>query len=280
MSTNNIVVLGSSGQVASALKNVLPNAKFLGRAELDLTNPNFAALDIYKPTIIINTAAYTAVDKAESEQELCNQINHLAVAELASYCKKTGTLLVQFSTDYVFDGNGTEPFTEDNTDSLNPVNFYGKTKLDGERVIIATGCDYLILRTSWVYYHTGTNFLKTMLRLAETKTELSVVNDQTGSPTYAADIAENTKKLLDLNIKNQIINFVPDEQVTWFDFANLIFKTAGKNILVNPIPTSAYPTPAKRPHNSRLNTAKLKSYKIYFPHLQDSVTRCINKICN
>jgi len=267
----NIVVIGKSGQVASALQAVYPTAKFLARDSLDLTNPDFTKLG--KPEIVINAAAYTGVDKAETEQELCNQINHLAVAALAKYCAENNITLVHYSTDYVFDGTGNQPFTEENTANLQPINTYGKSKLAAEKAIAQSECKYYILRTSWVYSHTGNNFVKTMLRLAD-KPELKVVNDQIGCPTYAPDIAANTKKLIDANLPIGIYHFTGEEQISWFDFAKMIIPQT--NIIS--IPSSEYPLPAKRPLNSRLSVAKIKGLGVNFPSIRDSLQECLEKI--
>jgi len=267
----NIAVIGKRGQVASALQAVYSSAKFFGREELDLANPDFARLG--KPDVIINSGAYTAVDKAETEQELCNQINHLAVAALAEYCAENNITLVHYSTDYVFDGTGNQPFTEDNTINLAPINVYGKSKLAAERAIAQSGCKHYILRTSWVYSFTGNNFVKTMLRLAD-KPELKVVNDQIGCPTYAPDIAAYTKKLLEANPPSGIYHFTGSEQISWFDFAKMIIPQT--NVL--PIPSSEYPLPAKRPLNSRLDTTKIKALGINFRQVSAALQDCLDKI--
>ena len=268
-----IVVLGKSGQVAKALAEVLPGAKFMGRTEFDMAE-KLDLTKLGKPDVIINAAAYTAVDKAESEPELCNRINHIAVAELAGYCAKNNITLVHYSTDYVFNGAGYEPFTEENTKDLFPLNTYGSTKLAGERAIATSGCKYYILRTSWVYSHEGANFVKTMLRLGAERTELKIVNDQIGSPTLAADIAENTLKLLGSNAPYGIYNFVPDAQLSWADFAHMIIP--GTKII--PIPSSEYPTPAQRPLNSRLSNKKAREVGIYFPKLEESLNKTLCKL--
>lgn len=266
-----IAVIGKTGQVGRALADELPDSRFYGREEIDLTNPDFSIIG--KPDIIINAAAYTAVDKAESEAELCDQVNNQAVARLAEYCATNNITLVHYSTDYVFDGSGTAPFTEDNTQNLHPLNVYGKSKLAGERAIINSGCKYYILRTSWVYSNTGANFVKTMRRLAAERPEIKVVADQVGSPSYAPDIAANTLKFLEQAPTFGIYHFVPEEQVSWYDFARLIL--AGNPIKITPITTAEYPLPAKRPLNSRLFCGKLRNVGISFPKISDSLSKTL-----
>lgn len=269
-----IAVIGKTGQVARALLELLPDSKFYGREEIDLADPDFGIIG--KPDIIINAAAYTAVDKAESEPELADKVNHLAVAALAEYCAAHNITLVHYSTDYVFDGSGTEPFTEDNTQNLSPLNVYGRTKLAGELAIITSGCKYYILRTSWVYSHEGNNFVKTMLRLSGERSELKIVADQVGSPTSAADIAENTLTLLEKNPPYGIYHFVPDKQLNWYEFAKLIL--SGKNINLLPITSAEYPVPAKRPLNSRLANSKIKNIGMKFPDFEVSLNRTLCRI--
>lgn len=270
------LVFGKNGQVANSLAAVLPNAEFIDseRVDLAITKNIIPFLKTrVKPRFIINSAAYTAVDKAEAEPELCNKINHLAVAEMAKYAAENNIILVHYSTDYVFDGSGNQPFTEDNIANLQPLNIYGKSKLAAEQAIIKSGCKYYILRTSWVYSAVGNNFVKTMLRLAS-KPELKIVNDQIGCPTYAEDIAVNTLKLLRIAPEFGIYHFTGSEQISWFDFAKMIIPAA--NIMA--IPTAEYPTPAKRPLNSRLNTNKIENIGICFPKISESLNKCLCKL--
>ncbi len=268
-----IVVLGKSGQVAKALAEVLPHATFLGRTEFDLAE-KLDLTKLGKPEVIINAAAYTAVDKAESEPQICNRINAEAVAEIAAYCAANNITLVHYSTDYVFNGKGDKSFTEDDTANLFPLNTYGASKLTAEKAIAASGCKYYILRTSWVYSHESANFVKTMLRLGAERPELKIVADQIGSPTSAEDIAVNTLKLLDKNAPQGIYHFVPDEQISWADFAKMIIP----QVKIIPIPSSEYPTPAQRPHNSRLSNRKIKDLGIYFPKLEESLNKTLQKL--
>jgi len=289
----NLLVIGKTGQIASSLLEILvAQGKFkytaLGRNELDLARPKnvYAALKKIKPApdIIINAAAYTDVDKAEDEREICNNINNLAVAEIASFCADNKALLVHYSTDYVFDGSGNQEFSEDNITNLKPVNYYGATKLAAESAVINSGCDYLILRTSWVYNHRGKNFVNTILKLAAAKTELKIVADQVGSPTYAHDIAAATLQMLE-NIKPGIYHMVPHEKVSWHQFAEMIIDEAKRGGLdvklktLTPITTAEYKTKAKRPLNSRLSAQKLKTvYNIQLPPLAASLRICLGKI--
>lgn len=290
-----ILIIGKGGQVSSNLIELLQNNseyEFLaiGYPEFDLSKPleifhKLSTID-YQPNIIINAAAYTAVDLAEDEREKSDAINNISVREIAKFATQTQSLLVHYSTDYVFDGSGNTPFTENDITHLSPLNHYGKTKLEGEREIIKSGCNHLILRTSWVYNHVGKNFVLTILKLAAEKDELKIIDDQIGSPTYAYDIADITIKMLKkYNGQSGIYNFVSREQISWFDFANMIvgkarilgFPVKAKNIL--PIKTSEYPTKAKRPLNSRLSTAKLqKDFELQFPKIEDSLAVCLKKI--
>lgn len=289
-----ILVIGKDGQVSSNLIKLLQNNKnfeflAIGYPEVDLSKPQevYPKLNSlsFVPDIIINAAAYTAVDLAETEREKCNNINNIAVAEIAKYATKTQALLIHYSTDYVYNGIGNMAFEESDIASLSPVNYYGQTKLDGEKQITNSGCNYLILRTSWVYNHSGKNFVLTMLKLAVEKDELKVINDQIGSPTYAYDIANITLQLIPKFKKSGVYHFVSPEKISWYQFTNMIIEQARglgfpikvKNII--PITTAEYPTPAKRPLNSRLSVAKLESnFGLKFPQISDSLTSCLKKI--
>ena len=290
-----ILIIGKGGQVSENLIGLLKNNKSfeflaLGQNELDLSKPQeiYPKLSAtgYKPDVIINAAAYTAVDTAEDERTLCDNINNVSVREIAKFATKTQALLIHYSTDYVFDGAGTAEFTEDNTYNLNPLNHYGVTKLAGEKEVIKSGCNHLILRTSWVYNDAGKNFVLTMLKLGAEREELKIVADQVGSPTCAFDIADYTIKIIE-KYKGQsgIYHFVAPQKVSWFEFTQMIFDNAralGFNIKVKnvlPIKTSDYPTKAKRSHNSRLSTAKLeRDFGLQFPKIEDSLMICLKKI--
>jgi dTDP-4-dehydrorhamnose reductase len=241
-----------------------------------------------KPDVIVNAAAHTAVDKAESEPELAHTINTLASEVMAQAALRCGAWLIHYSTDYVFDGGGDQPWHED--DATGPLGVYGATKLEGEQRIQASGCQYVILRTSWVYAAKGNNFAKTMLRLAQERDSLSVINDQTGAPTGAELIADVTAHIIRTALGKPevagVYHLVAGGETTWFGFAKLVLETAslaGKVLKVQPddvqaIPTSAYPTPAKRPHNSRLSTEKLQTtFNLTLPSWQSGVVRMLNE---
>lgn len=261
-----VVVLGKHGQVAHAISVLHPEFCFLSSSEAPFTEPQkvLAHLDRLKPKCVINAAAYTAVDKAESERELSLQINAHTPGLMAQWCKTNGVPLIHYSTDYVFDGTGEKPWVE--SDATAPVNWYGHTKLEGEKQIQESGCEYYIFRVSWIYSDVGHNFAKTIRRLAQEKKELRIVNDQWGSPTKAEDIAKVTTALAEKIITPQArpkpglyhLRFRPF--MTWFDFANEIIEDARQKGLpvvlekLIPIRSEEFPTPAQRPKNSRLDT--------------------------
>lgn len=265
-----VLVTGASGQVGQALQFIAPNYSgiqfvFCSSKQLDITNINKLKqlFEQFKPDFCINTAAYTAVDKAESEPEKTHLINVEGVKNVAEVCKEFNTVLLHVSTDFVFDGTKTVPYTEE--DVTNPSSVYGQTKLDGEKVIQEAWHKYFIIRTSWVYSQFGNNFMKTMLRLASERDKLSVVNDQIGTPTNAVDLAEILVKIILTNNQQPttdnfgIYNFSNEGQCSWYDFAEKIFEYNNINIQLDPIPTTSYPTPAKRPAYSVLNKRKLKN---------------------
>jgi dTDP-4-dehydrorhamnose reductase len=272
-----ILVTGKNGQLGRSIQKLVntdtkidnnQNSNefiFVGREELDLSSESgishyFDSSD--KFDIIINCAAYTAVDKAEEEQDLANQVNHLAVKQLAQIAKNQQAKLIHISTDYVFDGESDKPYIE--TDKTNPINIYGKTKLAGEKALQAVmTTNAIIIRTSWVYSEYGNNFVKAMLRLGKERDELSVVSDQIGSPTYATDLAEVILKIIDskefrkANQTTQIYHYSNDGEISWYDFTKEIFKLAKIDCKVSPITTEQYPTPAKRPKNTLMNKDKI-----------------------
>jgi len=279
----NILVIGVNGQVGSEIKELSSNYDynflFTTSKELDITEHKKVKEFIKENNIktIINCGAYTGVDKAEDEKELANDINHLAVKNLAILSNEFGIKLIHISTDYVFDGENFKPYTED--DITNPNGIYGQTKLDGEN----TMCEYnlinsIIIRTSWVYSSFGNNFVKTMLRLGKEKDELGVIFDQVGTPTYARDLA---KTILDIlpNIKNdktEIYNYSNEGVLSWYDFAKEIMRMAKLDCIINSIETKDYPTPAKRPHYSLLNKSKIKQeFHITIPYWKDSLDECL-----
>ncbi|WP_432672385.1 dTDP-4-dehydrorhamnose reductase [Flavobacterium sp. SM2513] len=265
-----VLVTGSSGQLGQALKSIAKqyievDFEFCNSTELDITDLEqckivFAKI---KPKFCINAAAYTAVDKAESEPEKARLINVGGPINLAQVCKEMDVILLHISTDFIFDGISTKPYTEE--DIPNPTGIYGKTKLDGEIVIHAILEKYFIIRTSWVYSQFGNNFMKTMLRLGRERDSLSVVNDQIGTPTNAVDLAEALVKIVhfchaELVSASQfgIYNFSNEGQCSWYEFAKKILEINKMELDLQPIATSDYPTPAKRPRYSVLDKSKIK----------------------
>jgi dTDP-4-dehydrorhamnose reductase len=282
----NILVTGSSGQLGSELRklssNYAYNFFFTDKNELDIANKEDIKTFVEKNNIntIINCAAYTAVDNAQDDKLNANKINHLAVKYLAQISKKYNISLIHISTDYVFDGKNYRPYVED--DITNPQSVYGQTKLDGEKAMIEINpLNSLIIRTSWVYSSFGNNFVKTMIRLGYEKDELGVIFDQIGTPTYAADLAKNILDILP-NIKNdnvQIYNYSNEGVISWYDFAKEIMRMAKIDCKVNPIETSEYPTPAKRPLYSLLNKSKIKKeFGIIIPYWKDSLDECLQAL--
>jgi dTDP-4-dehydrorhamnose reductase len=242
-----------------------------------------------KPNVIVNAAAYTAVDKAESETELADRVNALASGVMAEEAASLGAWLVHYSTDYVFSGQGLAPWQE--TDAVTPVNHYGASKLAGEQAIIASGCKHLIFRTSWVYGARGNNFAKTMLRLAKDRETLSVIADQIGAPTGADLIADVTALTIQQVLRRPelagLYHLAAAGEVSWHGYASHVIdfaKAQGEELAVttvNPIETTAYPTPARRPLNSRLNTQKQRdNYSLHLPHWQSGVTRMLREVLN
>jgi len=277
-------VTGGNGQLGSEIKELsssFTNDSFFFTDTSNLYITNHAVVAAFIKTnnidVIVNCAAYTAVDKAESEPELADAINHLAVKNLAIIAKERGAKLIHISTDYVFDGTGHKPYVE--TDIPNPQSVYGQTKLDGELAIQAVNpSNSIIIRTSWVYSNFGSNFVKTMLRIGQEQKEISVVSDQIGSPTYACDLAKVILEILP-QIKNEqvaIYHFANSGACTWFEFAKAIFEIKGLKVMVHPILTSQYPTIAKRPKYSVLGTDKiLMGFGICIPTWRDSLDECL-----
>lgn len=282
-----ILVTGKNGQLGQSLQKIaaeFPQFDFVfaGREELDLSSSAsiesfFSAASPF--AAIINAAAYTAVDKAESESELADQVNHLAVAQLAEIAKKQNIILLHVSTDYVFDGKSYRPYVE--TDGTSPQNQYGFSKLKGEQAMFASGCTGAIVRTSWVYSEFGNNFVKTMLRIGRDRDSLNVIFDQVGSPTYATDLARTLVALLECCVKEnvEIYHYSNEGVCSWYDFATAIFELSDVPCTVSPIETKDYPTPASRPHYSLLNKTKIKlDANLVVPHWRDSLQLCLREL--
>ena len=283
-----ILITGQHGQVSQALQQRLPDLGaliVLGRDQLDLANPGQIREHIrnHRPNLIINAAAHTAVDQAESEPDAAFAINAIAPGILAEEAKALGIPLIHYSTDYVFDGSKPAPYTE--TDAPNPLGVYGQSKLAGEQAIAAVGGEYLILRTSWVYSDHGKNFLLTMQRLLQEKPHLRIVADQIGAPTWADTIALSTRALIERWQAGQagdwgIYHLTAQGHTSWFGFAQVIgehLRAQGKACAeLEAIPSSAYPTPAKRPLNSRLDCSRLQQqWHASQPQWQDALRECL-----
>jgi dTDP-4-dehydrorhamnose reductase len=278
-----MLVFGTSGQVAQALRKLSPDAHFLSRADADLSDAAACAKMIteIRPRVVINAAAYTAVDRAESERELAFSINAAAPAAMAKACAQAGAALLHISTDYVFDGSGTTPWKPG--DLTAPLNAYGESKLAGEEAIRASGAAHVILRTSWVFSATGSNFLKTMLRLGAERPELRVVADQKGGPTPAPAIAAALLAIAARFAAGTGVSgthhFSGTPDTDWADFARAIFAAAGLQVKVHDIATQDYPTPARRPHNSRLDCWSLEqAYGIKRPDWSEAVREMVRDL--
>ena len=291
-----ILLIGKDGQIGWELQRSLASLGqviTLDRKGMDLSNPDSIthAIREVKPKIIVNAAAYTAVDKAESESDLAMQVNGAAPGIMAREARRLGALLVHYSTDYVFDGTGDRPYTEG--DPVKPVNSYGRSKLAGEEAIRDSGAAHLIFRTSWVYAARGNNFVRTMLRLARERGELKIVNDQVGAPTWARSIANMTAQVLGTKggrpgkarENSGLYHFTAGGAVSWFGFAEAIFAEAQSRFAnfkvptLIPIPASQYPLPARRPANSRLDTAKLAAtFGVTPPRWEAALKQCFEEM--
>ena len=288
-----ILLLGKDGQVGWELQRALAPLGVLtslNRSECDLADAAQmqAALEAYEPEVIVNAAAYTAVDKAETDQAMARRINVDVVAELALYAREMGSLLVHYSTDYVFDGTKPEAYAED--DITNPLSVYGQTKLAGENRIRDALCRHLIFRTSWVYAARGGNFARTMLRLAQERTTLNVIDDQIGAPTSAELVADVTahamRDVLSGRAPGGTYHLAAAGETSWYGYAKFVIDRAraqGQTLALainglQPIPASDYPLPAKRPQNSRLNTHLLeRSFALKLPHWETGVGRVLDE---
>jgi dTDP-4-dehydrorhamnose reductase len=281
-----VLVIGKSGQLAHALQELVDtsNWTYLSRDELNLLHTETIpdVLKEYEFNILVNAAAYTAVDKAEEEIGFANTINHVAVAELAKVCEHKNAVLIHISTDYVFHSNSAKPLKEE--DPVNPQSVYGKSKLEGEEAIQRICPRHFILRTSWLYGPNGKNFLKTMLKLGKERDALSVVIDQLGSPTYVNDLA---RAIIDITKSPKcflpenwgIYHFSNEGVASWYDFAHAIFELAEIQVELNPISTESFPTPAKRPPYSVMSKEKIKNtFGVKINHWRDALRECLHNM--
>lgn len=277
-----IMIIGKQGQVSWELQRslqLLGTIVIAGNPDMDLSNPYSIRMKIreVQPDIIVNAAGYTAVDKAEIEQAKAHAINAVAPGILAEEAKKLGAYLVHFSTDYVFDGTSSLPYKE--TDPTNPLSIYGKTKLDGEKAILAVGHPSIILRTSWIYGQRGSNFMLTMLALAKKRDHLKVVADQIGAPTWSRMLAQATALLLKRAEEERIqgvYHIAASGKTSWHEFATAIFELNGMKTRVDPITTEEYPTPAKRPKYSLFDQSKLaRDFSIVMPDWRQALNLCL-----
>lgn len=281
----NILVTGAYGQLGSEIKQLTKeysawNFLFTDLDSLDIASET--AVHQYfsdnKVDVVVNCAAYTAVDKAESDVETAQKANAVAPGILAKYSKKWGAKMIHISTDYVFAGNASQPYKE--TDKVDPQGVYGQTKLEGEKNVKTENPDSVIIRTSWLYSSFGNNFVKTMLRVGKERGELNVVFDQVGTPTYAGDLAGAILKIIEGDdFVPGVYHFSNEGVTSWYDFALAIFELSGVQCRVTPVTSDQYPTPTKRPHFSVLNKSKIKNtFGIEIPYWRDSLQFCLKRI--
>jgi len=286
----NILVTGSNGQLGSEIKDVDTNYKnfnffFRDLPELNICDAKALNTFILNKNInaVINCAAYTAVDQAEEDSEIAENVNVKGVLNLVNALKKVDGKLIHISTDYVFDGNSFLPYKE--SDPVSPIGVYGKTKRAGELFVINSDIDSIVIRTSWLYSAYGNNFLKTMLKLGHGRDELGVIFDQVGTPTNASDLAKiclnilSDESLANINTRGKVYHYSNEGVASWYDFATAIMKINKLNCKVLPIETKDYPTLAKRPHYSVLNKTKIKTdFNIEIPYWRDSLEKCVEKL--
>lgn len=282
-----ILVTGANGQLGKELRalaetNTSFRFIFTGREDLPIHRVE-QVRDFFnkqQPAYCINCAAYTAVDKAETDREMAFLTNAVAVGVLSAVCREYQAGFIHISTDYVFNGQSPEPYREE--DATDPVNVYGASKLKGEEICLEKNSDAIIIRTAWVYSVFGNNFVKTMLRLMKERESINVVNDQVGAPTYAADLAAAVLQIIESKAwKGGIYHYSNAGKISWYDFAVAIKEISGCHCVVNPIPSSQFPTPAKRPSFSLLNTDKIKSsFGISIPHWRTSLETCLKQLIN
>ncbi len=282
MANKNILVTGANGQLGKEMQAIAaayPDYNFLFVTKEELAIDDTEAIKKYFNShtidVCVNCAAYTAVDKAETESEKAFAINGDAVGNLARLCKENNSLFIHISTDYVFDGTATVPYKEDYP--VNPIGAYGASKLKGEELALQNNPASIIIRTSWVYSSFGNNFVKTMLRLMKERESINVVSDQQGCPTYAADLAAAIMEIISgENVTAGIYNFSNHGLINWYQFAVAIKELTGSNCIVNPIPTSQYPTPAKRPAYSVMDTTKIRqTFNVVIPEWKESLKKCL-----
>ncbi len=280
-----ILITGRNGQLGSELydlKEAYPHHQmvFVDREEMDLSNPEqiIEVLTVEKPEIIISAGAYTAVDKAESDQELCDAVNHIAVKTIGAWAADNNAKVIHISTDYVFDGTSETPLKE--TDAPDPINVYGLTKLHGEQALRASGANHIIIRTAWVYSTYGANFVKTMMRLMNEREEIGVVADQIGTPTYARDLAQAIMQIIEApEFVQGVYHYSNEGKISWHDFAMAVKELNGFSTKVNAIGSNAFPTPGKRPNFSLLDKSKIKEvYQVAVPDWKDSLKEMLAKL--
>lgn len=285
-----VLVTGANGQLGQCIQQRVQNFPqfnflFTDVDELNITDAD-AVGDFFlkeNPTIVINCAAYTAVDNAEQDEQFAGLLNRDAVRILSHACRDNGSFFIHVSTDYVFSGEGFRPYAEE--DEVAPKSVYGRTKMEGEGELLLSGVKGIVLRTSWLYSEFGSNFVKSMIRLGNERDELGVVADQVGSPTYAGDLAEAILAISDqinndpLNIEWGIYHYANEGVSSWYDFTLAIHEISGIQCVVKPIETDDYPTPAKRPHYSVLNKSKIKRiFGLSIAHWRESLKLCIRNL--
>ena len=285
-----VLITGSNGQLGSEFKDLASdyeNLEFVFKDLPELDICDLEALNTFiidkKINVVINCAAYTAVDQAEENPEIAEQVNAKGVLNLVNALKKVNGKLIHISTDYVFDGNSFLPYQE--SDEVNPIGVYGNTKRNGELAVINSDIDAIVIRISWLYSSYGNNFVKTMLRLGNEKENLGVIFDQVGTPTYARDLAKTCLDILldessdNISMKGKVYHYSNEGVSSWYDFASTIMEFGSLDCTVRPIETKEYPTSAKRPHYSVLNKSKIKiDFNIEIPCWRDSLEKCIEKI--
>ena len=281
-----ILITGCKGQLGNEIQLLAPKYAetchffFTDKEELDITNRKavYAFIEQNHISIVINCAAFTAVDKAEDNAELCDLLNHVAPGYLAEAVASVGGSMIQVSTDYVFDGTGCTPYKED--DATNPQTVYGRTKLAGEESVIRSCAGSMVIRTAWLYSTFGNNFVKTMIRLGKERDALGVVFDQIGSPTYARDLARSIMQIVDKGIIPGVYHFTNEGVCSWYDFTRAIHRLEGiDSCKVSPIHTEDHPVPAQRPHYSVLDKSKIKeTFGIDIRWWEDALKECIKEL--